>query len=158
VRRTRDPLSDPVVRTAAVQRKKPKRTYAFLDSLQRERDQVDRFSDEHGLATHLARIYDLKIAEVNRELDRIVKEEAQQVATELLDYEEQARLVDYEVSLEVFRRLKKGTGKKVADAESNIPLGSRQVYYRFDGEYWNDELHDYRFRIESRCFGEGLFE
>lgn len=158
VRRTRDPLSDPVVRTAAVQRKKPKRTYALLDSLQRERDQVDRFSDEHELATHLARIYDLKIAEVNRELDRIVKQEAQQVATELLDYEEQARLVDYEVSLEVFRRLKKGTGKKVADQESAIPLGSRQVYYRFDGEYWNDELHDYRFRIENRCFGEGLFE
>lgn len=158
VRRSRDPLTDPVVRTAAVQRKKPKRMYAFLESLQRERDLVDRFSDEHGLATHLARIYDLKIAEVNRELDRIVKEEAITVATELLDYEEQARLVDYEVSLEVFKRLKKGTGKKIVDQESAIPLGSRQVYYRFDGEYWNDELHDYRFRIENRCFGEELFE
>lgn len=158
VRRTRDPLTDPVVRTAAVQRKKPRRTHAFLESLQRERDQVDRFSDELGLATHLARIYDLKIAEVNRDLDRIVKEEAIVVATELLDYEEQARLVDYEVSLEVFKRLKKGSGKKIADQEPPVPLGSRQVYYRFDGEYWNDELHDYRFRIENRCFGEELFE
>ncbi|MBI1947394.1 MAG: hypothetical protein HYS27_16995 [Deltaproteobacteria bacterium] len=158
VRRSRDPLTDPVVRTAAVQRKKPKRIYAFLDSLQRERDQVDRFSDEFGLATHLARIYDLKIAEVNRELDRVVKQEGVKVATELLDYEEQARLVDYEVSLEVFRRLKKGRGKKVVDQEAPVPLGSRQVYYRFDGEYWNDELHDYRFRIDNRCFGEELFE
>lgn len=158
VRRSRDPLTDPVVRTAAVQRKKPKRMYAFLESLQQERDLVDRFSDEFGLATHLARIYDLKIAEVNRELDRVVKDEAIQVATELLDYEEQARLVDYEVSLEVFKRLKKGTGKKAVDQEPSIPLGSRQVYYRFDGEFWNDELHDYRFRIENRCFGEELFE
>ncbi len=158
IRRSRDPLTDPVVRTAAVQRKKPKRMYAFLDSLQHERDNVDRFSDEFGLATHLARIYDLKIAEVNRSLNRVVKDEAVKVATELLDYEEQARLVDYEVSLEVFKRLKKGNGKKVVDQEPPIPLGSRQVYYRFDGEYWNDELHDYRFRIDNRCFGEELFE
>jgi hypothetical protein len=95
---------------------------------------------------------------VNRDLDRTVKAEAVQVATELLDYEEQARLVDYEVSLEVFKRLKKGNGKKIVDQEPPIPLGSRQVYYRFDGEYWNDELHDYRFRIDNRCFGEELFE
>ena len=157
LRRSRDPLSDPVVRTAAVQRKKPKRMFAFLDTLQRERERVERFSDEFGLASHLGRVYDLKVAEVNRDLDRVVREEANAVAAELLDYEEQARLVDYEVSLEVFRRLKKGSGKVIADSEAPIPLGSRDVYYRFDGEYWNDELHDYRFRIDNRCFGEELF-
>ncbi len=157
VRRSRDPLSDAVVRTAAVQRKKPKRMLAFLETLQREREGVERFSDEYGLAGHVGRIYELKVAEVNRELDRVVLEEANVVAAELLDYEEQARLVDYEVSLEVFRRLKKGTGKVLVDDEAPIPLGSRAVYYRFDGEYWNDELHDYRFRIDNRCFGEELF-
>lgn len=158
VRRSRDPLTDPVLRTAAVQRKKPRRIFAFLDTLQRERERVERFSDEHGLATQLGRIYDLKIAETNRELDRVVKDEANSVAAELLDYEEQARLVDYEVSLEVFRRLKKGNGKAVVDNEAPVPLGSREVYYRFDGEYWNDELHDYRFRIDNRCFGGELFQ
>jgi hypothetical protein len=157
LRRSRDPLSDPIVRAAAVQRRKPKRMFAFLDSLQRERERVERFSDEFGLATHLGRVYELKIAEVNRDLDRVVEDEAAAVASELLDYEEQARLVDYEVSLEVFRRIKKGTGKLVADVQTPIPLGSRDVYYRFNGEYWNDELHDYRFRIENRCFGEELF-
>jgi len=157
VRRSRDPLTDPVVRAAAVQRKKPRRMFAFLDALQKERGRVESFSDEHGLATHLGRIYELKIAEVNRDLDRVVKEEAAQVASELLDYEEQARLVDYEVSLEVFRRIKKGSGKIVPEAQPPIPLGSREVYYQFDGEYWNDELHDYRFRVDNRCFGEDLF-
>jgi hypothetical protein len=131
--------------------------FAFLDSLQRERERVERFSDEFGLAAHLGRVYELKIAEVNRDLDRVVEDEASAVASDLLDYEEQARLVDYEVSLEVFRRIKKGTGKLVADVQTPIPLGSRDVYYRFNGEYWNDELHDYRFRIENRCFGEELF-
>ena len=156
VRRSRDPLSDPVLRTAAVQAKKPKRMFAFLDTLQRERERVERFSDEFGLASHLGRVYALKVAEVNRELDSVVKAEANVVAAELLDYEEQARLVDYEVSLEVFRRLNKGKAKASVANEAPIPLGSRDVYYRFDGEYWNDELHNYRFRIDNRCFGEEL--
>jgi tetratricopeptide (TPR) repeat protein len=157
LRRSRDPLTDPSVRAAAIQRRKPKRMFAFLDSLQRERERVERFSDEYGLAAHLGRVYELKIAEVNRDLDRVVEDEAIAVAAELLDYEEQARLVDYEVSLEVFRRVKRGAGKAVADVQAPIPLGSREVYYRFNGEYWNDELHDYRFRIDNRCFGEELF-
>jgi hypothetical protein len=158
LRRSRDPMSDPFVRGAAVDGKRPKRMLAFLRGLQREREMVDSLSNEKGLATHLARIYDLKIAEVVRKLERAVEDEAVAVAGELLDYEEQARLVDYEVSLEVFRRLKKGSGKQVVDEEPPIPLGSRDVYYPFDGEYWNDELHDYRFRIENRCFGGELFE
>lgn len=157
LRRSRTPLTDPVVRAAAVQRKKPKRIFAFLDALQRERGRVEQFSDEFGLATQLGRIYELKIAEINRELDRVVEDEANEVAAELLDYEEQARLVDYEISLEVFRRIKRGSGKRIIDNEPPIPLGSREVYYRFDGEYWNDELHDYRYRIDNRCFGEELF-
>lgn len=158
LRKSRDPMSDPFVRGAAVDGRRPKRMLAFLRALQRERETVDTLSNEKGLATHLARIYDLKIAEVVRKLEKAVEDEAVDVAGELLDYEEQARLVDYEVSLEVFRRLKKGTGAKVVDEEPPIPLGSRDVYYPFDGEYWNDELHDYRFRIENRCFGGELFE
>lgn len=157
LRRSRDPLTDPLIRAAAVQRKKPRQTFALLDTLQRERGRIERFSEEHGLASHLGRIYDLKIAQVNRLLDRTVAEEAVAVASELLDFEEQARLVDYEVSLEVFRRIKRGAGKAVTEPLPPIPVGSRQVYYRFDGEYWNDELHDYRYRIENRCFGEELF-
>ncbi|HEY1101382.1 MAG TPA: hypothetical protein VGF99_20760, partial [Myxococcota bacterium] len=157
VRRSREPLTDPVIRTAAVQRRRPRRIFAFLDSLQRERERVERFSDEFGLAKQLGRVYELKIAEVNRDLDQVVEDEANTVAGELLDYEEQARLVDYEVSLEVFKRVKRGTGKLVVDNEPPIPFGSRDVYYRFDGEYWNDELHDYRVRIDNRCFGEELF-
>ena len=159
LKKRRDPLVDPVVRRAAVSGRKTKRVLRFLRALQREREKVDSFSDEHGLRSHLARMYDLKIAEVNRELDILVRDASEKVAEELLDFEEQARLLDYEVSLEVFRRLKKGTGKKtVVDNDPPIPLGSRDVYYRFNGEYWNDELHNYRFRVENRCFGERLFK
>jgi hypothetical protein len=158
LRRRREPLAHPVVRRAAVSAKVPKRELAFLEALQKERQAAERFGDGKGLRTHLAKVYDMKIAEVVRRLDLAVEDEAMEVANELLDYEEQARLVDYEVSLEVFKRIKKGTGKKIVEEEKPIPLASDDVYYLFNGEYWNEELHNYRFRIEDRCFGEELFD
>jgi hypothetical protein len=33
-----------------------------------------------------------------------------------------------------------------------------RAYYPFDGEFWNDELHDFRFFIEDRCFSEERWE
>ena len=33
-----------------------------------------------------------------------------------------------------------------------IPYDSRNIYYEFDTEYWNDELHSYQYFINSRCF------
>ena len=159
LRRKRDPLGDPVLRSAALQAPVARRRLAFLKSLQKERDSLEAFDDDNPLSKQLGRIYDLKIKETVRALEVDINEEAKQVADTMLDYEEQARLVDYEVALEVFKRLKRGEGKKDRQAaEKPIPIGSSNVYYIFDGEYWNDELHDYRFRIESRCFGEELFE
>ena len=34
------------------------------------------------------------------------------------------------------------------------PLSEHQVAFRFDDEYWNDELRDYRFSLKSRCIEE----
>lgn len=159
LRAKRDPLGHPAIRDAALQGPMAARRLRFLKSLQQERDLLDRFASDEPLALHLGRIYDLKIKETVRALEMDLNEEAKRVADVLLDYEEQARLVDYEVALEVFRRLKQGEGRKdLPPPEKPVPLGSRDVYYIFDGEYWNDELHDYRFRVESRCFGEGLVQ
>lgn len=158
LRRLRTPTADPVVRRAAVQGKKPKEILAFLATLRDERSRVDGTFQEPALVKHLARVYDLKIEETVRRLDRSVEAEADRVAEELLEYEEQARLVDYEVSLEVFRRVRAGKDDSIApEPEKAIPVGGDDVYYVFEGEYWNDELHDYRFRIDDRCVGEGLF-
>jgi hypothetical protein len=57
----------------------------------------------------------------------------------------------------VFRRLKQGQGKRAVDSEPEVSVDSNEVRYTFEGEYWNDELHDYRFRIDDRCFGQDLF-
>ena len=33
-----------------------------------------------------------------------------------------------------------------------VPYDSANVYYEFDGEYWNDELHSYQVFVTNRCF------
>ena len=36
-----------------------------------------------------------------------------------------------------------------------VPYDSANVYYEFDTEYWNDELHSYQYFVTSRCFEPG---
>ena len=40
----------------------------------------------------------------------------------------------------------------------DIPLYGRKVYFKFDNEFWNDELHNYRFFIDDRCYTEERWE
>jgi hypothetical protein len=60
--------------------------------------------------------------------------------------------MEYEVGLKLYERVKKGS-KLVAPPEEEL-LSPAQVAFRFDGEYWNDELRSYRVNIESRCIEE----
>ena len=46
-------------------------------------------------------------------------------------------------------------GRRTAEEALIIPYDSANVYYEFDEEYWNDELHSYRFFIVNRCFESG---
>jgi hypothetical protein len=63
------------------------------------------------------------------------------------------RIMDYEIGLRLYERIKKGS-RLTKDIEEP-PLAPRQVGFPFDGEYWNDELRDYRVSLKSRCI-EGL--
>jgi len=46
-------------------------------------------------------------------------------------------------------------GAKLVQPEKQTPIGEGQEAFRFDGEYWNDELRSYRVSIPSRCVEEG---
>ena len=59
-------------------------------------------------------------------------------ADTLLRAAEQVRLMEYEVGLKLYERVKQGA--KVAPPEKQAALTSAQVAFKFDGEYWNDEL------------------
>jgi hypothetical protein len=112
---------------------------------------------ENGLSAHLTKIYDLKIKEVNRRIKERLDRAIRAVAESLLEFEEQMNLLEYEIGLSIFKRVK-GTPSKHEAVREKIPFTGIHVYYPFDGEFWNDELHDLRFFIDDRCFSEERWE
>jgi hypothetical protein len=132
----------------------------FQRLLDTELGMLDNFSSawgNNGLQNHLARIYDLKVRDVNRQLKDKLDQGIRAVAERLLDFEEQMNLLEYEIGLSIYKRIKGAPAEKEAKKD-RIPTSGPLVYYEFDGEFWNDELHDFRFFIEDRCFSEERWE
>jgi hypothetical protein len=113
--------------------------------------------EDNGLIAHLSRVYELKLGEINRRIKKRLGQAVRGVAEELLEFEEQMNLLEYEIGLAIYKRIKGTPKEKEAEAEL-VPYSSAQVFYEFDGEFWNDELHDFRFFIEDRCFSEERWE
>lgn len=159
IRERIDLRDDEVLRTAALSRGSIGRLAAFRRLLRDENDRIDTVGGdwvEVGLDEQLRKIYALKSEQIDLQLDAELAAATREVAAELVDYEEQSNLLDYEIGLAIYRRLKKEQARRPTEDDSlEIPSGGDAVYYRFAGEFWNDELPDYQFFIENRCFDEG---
>ncbi len=151
IQRRADLTQDPQLRRAAVAKGAAQRAQRFLELLEAE---AERLHDDEGafgksLYRHLREVYGIALAEAERVRDVKLKAAVEYEANKLLDAAEQVRLVEYEVGLELYRRIQ-------ADAKAPVPveedaLSPEQVAYGFNGEYWNDELRDYRFELKNRC-------
>jgi len=117
-------------------------------------ERLGRYSGSFGarLLSQLTKLYDLSHAETSRIYDERLQEALRAEADKLLHAAEQVRLMEYEVGLKLYERVKKGS--KLVLPEEEKALLSEEVAYRFEGEYWNDELRDYRFSLKSRCIEE----
>ena len=120
-----------------------------------EGETLGRYAGGFGdrLFKHLTKIYDLAHAEAQRIYDQRLKDSVRDEADKLLRAAEQVRLMEYEVGLKLYERVKKGA--KLAAQEPPLTLTAAQIGFKFDGEYWNDELRSYRVSIPSRCIEEG---
>ncbi|MGZ6078654.1 MAG: hypothetical protein ACXWK6_12675, partial [Myxococcaceae bacterium] len=154
--RERDDLTqDFRLRRAAASHGSTKRSARFLESLTVENEHLGRYAGGFGerLYKHLTKIYDLERAEGERIYRQRLKEAVREEADKLLRADEQVRLMEYEVGLKLYERVKRGA--KLAQTEKEIPLTSAHLNFKFDGEYWNDELRSYRVSIPGRCIEEG---
>jgi len=154
--RERDDLTqDFRLRRAANSHGSTKRAARFLDSLNLEGEQLGRhaggFADR--LYKHLQKVYDLAHAEAERLYQQRLEEAVREEADKLLRADEQVRLMEYEVGLKLYERVKRGA--KLVQPEKQAALTSAQIAFKFTGEYWNDELRSYRVSIPSRCIEEG---
>lgn len=131
------------------------RRTAFIVTLEQERRRLREFAwewSDSGLIKHLQHLYDNELREQGRQWRIDFDESSTRVARELLDTEQQLNLLDYEVGLDIFKRLKAELALRSKEESLLIPYDSANVYYDFDGEFWNDELHSYTYYITSRCF------
>jgi hypothetical protein len=154
VRNREDLTQDARLRRAANAHGATQRAARFVELLELEGERLGRYAGSFGdqLFSHLTKLYDLSRAEAVRVHDARLAAAVRQEADTLLRAAEQVRLMEYEVGLKLYERVKKGA--KVVAPEDEPEMSPANVAFRFDGEYWNDELKSYRVRIESRCIEE----
>jgi hypothetical protein len=143
------------VRAAALRRGEAMRLYLFGRALRQEQGALSDFEgdwEKQGLYRRLRELYRGKLREVNVKLRRALEVTTREVAEEMLRAEEQVHLLEYEVGQAIFERAEEGGGTGlIRKPTPKVPISSKRVYYRFDDEYWTDELPWYKFNIEDRC-------
>lgn len=142
------------VRRAVLARGRGSELYRFVLRAERERSRIDQaqFKDwPKSARKHISSIYGRKLRVLKRELERVVDARSKIVAEEMLAVEEQANLLEYEVGQAIFQRLNDSGSWRGRRKAPKVPVSSRRTYYRFDGEYWTDELPSYKFNIDDRC-------
>lgn len=159
IRRRSDLRDSPELRRAARTRDPAlARAVAHRRALAEEQQRIDDVGGrwrETGLDESLRRIYDLAAQRADLALDARLAVVTREVAEELVEFEEQMNLLDYEVGLSIYRRLREERARRGLEERIEIPIGGPDAIYPFVDEFWNDELSSYDFLITSRCFDDG---
>ena len=130
-------------------KKQISRTWKFMELLEREKAACQKFADE-ALRSYLDKLYELQIQQSRNILRRQIEEEYEKVANELLQYEENAHLMEYEIGLDMYKRVYEAHYREAPKAQSQADAPKRAVY-PFQGEFWNDELADYQVTLPNKC-------
>lgn len=102
-----------------------------------------------SLAEYLRKMYDLEISKIGESLRNEIEKEYENMANELLTYEEQAHLLEYEIGLDMSQRVHDyhyGDG-----TSDHVEPKTSVVVYPFQGEFWNDELVSYEVTLPDKC-------
>lgn len=124
-------------------------TWKFLELLNNEKKACKIYKKERPLYGHLLKIYDLQIQESTDVLKRHIQDEYEKIANQLLQYEEEAHLMAYEIGLDMYQRIYEYhySGEGTEDNRSDEDL----AVYPFQGEFWNDELANYKVILPNKC-------
>lgn len=127
----------------------------YRTSLEEETSRVESLPLPEEMKQDILRIYRLKRIRVERVRKRAWKKEVDKLKQVLFDTEEQINLLTYEAGMDRYQKVKEMySADRLRDKsgpQKGLPRFSRNTYYLFDGEYWNDELDDYTFFIEDYC-------
>jgi tetratricopeptide (TPR) repeat protein len=111
---------------------------------------VSRISDGR-LEDHLKALYAARLAFIEDNLRRGLEHGLEDVVNELLRINEQMDLIDYEIGAGLVKPGTKHGAARITARAGELPYGSPQVFFPFDGEYWSDELNDFAVLADDRC-------
>jgi TolA-binding protein len=125
-------------------------TYRFLNLLEDEMAILEEM-DNAAMRTYLKSIYDLQVQESKAELRNQIDDTYASIANNLLQYEEDTNLMEYEIGLDMYQRVSQIHYEEELELPTEKRKPRKVAVYKFQGEYWNDELATYKVELESKC-------
>jgi len=130
-------------------KKSIKNTISIIHRLTHEQNLADGMQNKK-VADALSNIYELFIQKHALELKIMAQKAYVDISDKLLSFEENMRLMHYEIGLAMYQRVKQSRS-----GMDNSPLAEKifeqPVIYPFIGEYWNDELDYLRVSLTDKC-------
>lgn len=142
---------NPAMLLVILNKPKVNRMWRLLNLLEKEQNRAAQLWDE-ALKQYLDRLYALKRSEYEERLRRLITESYEKMANNMLRFEEEAHLMEYEIGLDMYQRvysyhpLQEG-----ASSENEEEQLYGKAVYRFQGEFWNDELNAYEVTLPNKC-------
>jgi hypothetical protein len=125
-------------------------TYRFLNLLESEVVALEEI-DNAGMRKYLQGIYDLQMKESRIDLRNQIDDTYEVIANNLLQYEEDTHLMEYEIGLDMYQRVSQIHFEEEQDPTVEKRKPRKVAVYNFQGEYWNDELATYQVELENKC-------
>jgi hypothetical protein len=144
-----NPVDNHAMMLYLLNKKHVNQIWQFLELLEKEKAACVEFKDA-DLRSYLEKLYDLQIQRSRNKLRRLIEEDYEKAANDLLQYEENAHLMEYEIGLDMYKRVYEVHFEKDPQERSGSPETKRAVY-PFQKEFWNDELADYQVKLPNKC-------
>ena len=147
--RRKNPADNHALMFFLLNKKQINQTWQFLDLLEREKSACAQFKDK-ALRAYLEKLYNLQLEQSQHKLKVEIEEEYEKAADSLLQYEESTHLMEYEIGLDMYKRVYQYHYQEDEQANPDDPTRGL-VVYPFQGEFWNDELADYQVTLPNKC-------
>ena len=144
------PFESTTLRVAARRRPGAFKGWRYLRQVMAERELAEELFGSSEFGEQLKELYDHGVNEARRRQEAVLEAETVALAEELLAAEDGVRLILHELSVQLLRgRFRPAGPDQVPPID--ISAESRRVSFRFENEFWTDELDALVVVIEDRC-------
>jgi tetratricopeptide (TPR) repeat protein len=146
----RPPQENPAMMLVILNKTKVKRQWRFLNLLDREQ-KLAAANSNNNLKTYLNKLYTLKRREAEHNFKLLATDEYEKMANAMLQYEEEAHLMEYEIGSDMYQRVQDYHYDEDQPEKKDAKDQQGKAVYAFQGEFWNDELDDYEVALPNKC-------